>query len=177
MTHDLSPPTAWYRQPYLWLVIGGPSLVIVASFFTWWIAATSADSLVMDDYYREGKAINLSIRRDVQASALGLKSNVTIDANNHVAVELTANAALQWPDTIELVFVHPTRASGDKRAVLRRAASSNTARYEGMVSDVEPVHYGVVLQDLGQVWRLTGVYNGGTEHTIQLVASIKGNTP
>ena len=48
----------WWRHPLLWMVIGGPVAVMIASFVTFWLAWRSPDALVSPDYYREGVEIN-----------------------------------------------------------------------------------------------------------------------
>ena len=50
----------WYQNPYVWLIIGGPSLVIVASFITLYLAITNPDPAI-DDYYRKGIEINKTL--------------------------------------------------------------------------------------------------------------------
>ncbi|WP_431513276.1 FixH family protein [Variovorax sp. DAIF25] len=52
---------AWWRYPLLWMVIGGPVAVMVASFATFWLAWRSPDALVSEDYYREGVEINKTL--------------------------------------------------------------------------------------------------------------------
>ncbi|HEY6512938.1 MAG TPA: nitrogen fixation protein FixH [Burkholderiaceae bacterium] len=42
-TDPPKPPPPWWRVPALWLVIGGPALVVVASFVTLAIAWHGAD--------------------------------------------------------------------------------------------------------------------------------------
>ena len=44
-----STPSAqrpWYREPYVWLVLGGPLAVIVASIFTIYLAVTRSDPVL-----------------------------------------------------------------------------------------------------------------------------------
>ncbi|WP_301511046.1 FixH family protein [Variovorax sp. CAN15] len=48
----------WWRHPLLWMVIGGPAVVVIASFVTFWLAWRNPDALVSQDYYREGVEIN-----------------------------------------------------------------------------------------------------------------------
>jgi hypothetical protein len=48
----------WYREPWPWILMAGPFTVIVAGLFTAWLAVTRADPLVVDNYYKEGLAIN-----------------------------------------------------------------------------------------------------------------------
>lgn len=36
----------WYREPMMWLVVGGPLVVVVASLITVWIAVRNADAVL-----------------------------------------------------------------------------------------------------------------------------------
>mgnify|MGYP001818893455 CR=1 FL=1 len=49
------PP--WYRQFWPWFIIALPAAVVVASFFTLWLAISNPDPLVVDeDEYRQLKS-------------------------------------------------------------------------------------------------------------------------
>lgn len=41
-----SPARPWYREPYVWMVIGGPLVVVVASLVTVTIAVRNADTVL-----------------------------------------------------------------------------------------------------------------------------------
>ncbi len=43
-----TPPVPWWREPMLWLVVGGPAVVVVAAIATGVIAWRGADALVID---------------------------------------------------------------------------------------------------------------------------------
>ena len=43
IAHD---PRPWWREPYVWLVIGGPLTVVVAGLVTAFIAVTHADPVL-----------------------------------------------------------------------------------------------------------------------------------
>ena len=47
-TSRMPPPQPWWREPMLWLVVGGPALVVVASLATAVIAWRGADPVVSD---------------------------------------------------------------------------------------------------------------------------------
>lgn len=66
----------WYQNPYVWLIIGGPSLVIIASFITLYLAITHPDPAI-DDYYRKGMEINKTL--DAQSEAMA----PAVQARNH----------------------------------------------------------------------------------------------
>ncbi|WP_418116411.1 FixH family protein [Variovorax sp. 350MFTsu5.1] len=60
----------WWRHPLLWMVIGGPVAVMIASFVTFWLAWRSPDALVSPDYYREGVEINKALAAKKHLPAL-----------------------------------------------------------------------------------------------------------
>lgn len=47
----------WWKYGYVWLILGGPIIVIIASFITLNLALKTPDPVV-DDYYRKGSEIN-----------------------------------------------------------------------------------------------------------------------
>lgn len=59
-------PRPWWKFGFVWMVVGGPALVVVAGLATFWIAATHPDPVIDADYYRHGVEINekLSNKRD-----------------------------------------------------------------------------------------------------------------
>ena len=60
----------WYKHFWLWFIILLPASVVVASIITVIIAFQNADSLVADNYYKDGLAINQVIARDKAAAQL-----------------------------------------------------------------------------------------------------------
>jgi hypothetical protein len=48
----------WWRYGYVWLVIAGPVLVVIAGLVTTWIALRDPDPVLSVDYYRRGIEIN-----------------------------------------------------------------------------------------------------------------------
>ena len=53
-----STPRPWYRERWPWALLAGPAVVVVAAMATLWLAVTSDDGVVADDYYRRGLLIN-----------------------------------------------------------------------------------------------------------------------
>ena len=51
----------WWKFGYVWLVLAGPAVVVVAALCTAWIAVTHPDALVAEDYYRRGVEINKTL--------------------------------------------------------------------------------------------------------------------
>ncbi|WP_020181899.1 MULTISPECIES: FixH family protein [unclassified Methylotenera] len=50
----------WWQYGYVWLLIAGPTLVVIASFITAYLAITHPDPPI-EDYYRKGIEINKTL--------------------------------------------------------------------------------------------------------------------
>ena len=44
----------WHRQPWVWLLIALPMTAVIGGMVTIYIAVTTSDGLVVDDYYKRG---------------------------------------------------------------------------------------------------------------------------
>ena len=144
----------WYRNPMVWMVIFFPAVAVVAGLSTVYIAASTSDGLVEDDYYKQGLQINRVIDRDRRASELGLRAAVAIDAETgQIQVSLAADQPL--PDTAELAFrlVHRTIPGLDQETTLA-ARPGQTRRFAGYLRP--PIGEGrwTVLLQSGNDWRL-----------------------
>jgi hypothetical protein len=64
--HAVQP---WYRHRWPWFLILGPFIIVVAGVITGVLAWQRQDAMVVDDYYKRGKTINLDLRRDDAAVA------------------------------------------------------------------------------------------------------------
>lgn len=69
----------WWKHGFVWLLISGPAVVVVAGFFTFWLAARTADPVVDADYYRRGIEINKTLAAHDKARAPALQGR------NHAA--------------------------------------------------------------------------------------------
>ena len=147
-----APP--WYREMWPWLLMAGPAAVVVAGFATLWIAVASNDGLVVDNYYRQGLAVNQDIQRDRLAAQRGYRATATISGEErHITVQLAAAANAPLPDTLQLRIVHPTRAGRDGLVLLRQR---QPGRYDGVAPALADGKRVLILEDTNFRWRLTG---------------------
>jgi len=110
---------AWYRQFWPWFLFGLPAAVVVAGLATWWIAERHADHLVVDDYYREGLAINRELGRRELAAALNVRAQLEIrDALVRIRLEGESR-----PAALALYLSHPVDAGRDLRMRLARVSA------------------------------------------------------
>lgn len=78
-----APGQIWWREPLMWLVVGGPAVVVVAALWTVWIAVTHADPLL--DKRAPSQSDSMARQRALQLTDLPAG-----EARNHVATPQTA---------------------------------------------------------------------------------------
>ncbi len=137
----------WYRERWPWILMAGPAIVVVAGFLTAWLAVRSDDGLVIDDYYKQGLAINQTLGRSEAAGRLGMKAELQlVDGRLRVLLGGPAGAG-----ALTLRLVHPTRAGMDQSVHL---AAVGPGVYEGRLRSSQPGRWHVVLE--ARDWRLAG---------------------
>jgi hypothetical protein len=152
------PPKPWYRQLWPWLLMSMPAAAVVGGAITFWLAATSNNALVVDDYYREGKAINLELDRDRTAAQLGLSAELTREADAAATLRISASAGTALPAFVTLHLVHATRAELDRTIPL---ASVGPGRYFAPQAQLpRSGRWNVVVEDPDRHWRLVGTATG-----------------
>jgi uncharacterized protein len=146
-----SAPGPWYREPWPWILMSGPALVVVAGFVTLSFAMMSQDGLVVDDYYKQGKAINQSLRRDLAAQQLALRAWVDIDqARDRVEIDLAGESSALADSQLAMTFVHATRSGLDRQITLRREGGC----YVSALPALPAGKWHLLLEDTAKHWRL-----------------------
>ena len=54
-------PQKWWKFGHVWLVVGGPAIVVLASFFTLYLAISRPDPVTDENYYQKGIDINKTL--------------------------------------------------------------------------------------------------------------------
>lgn len=141
----------WYRQRWPWLLMAGPAIVVVAGFVTLGLAIRSADGLVADDYYKQGKAINMTLNRDARARELGLRARISMMQDG--LVSLTFDSAVPPASQLRLTLHHPTRSGFDREVTLARTPDGS---YRAAMPAIDAARWTITLDDQSGAWRLTG---------------------
>lgn len=102
--------SSWYREPWAWLVFILPFTAVVAGIATYIIANTNPDTLVVGDYYKKGKSINLEVGRVKLAQKLGMRFELKL-ADNELIIKPTGIEKV-FP-LINANFYHPTQEEKD----------------------------------------------------------------
>lgn len=152
----------WYRTPYVWMLIGIPFSAVIMGGFLLYFAIVSYDGLVKDDYYKQGKEINLVIERDHAATELGLYGSLRLDQTAGT-VQLTLNSRQQasLPENLDLAMLHATRAGFDREISLQRTPNGD---YFAILPVLQPGRWHAQIGT--QAWRLTGSLKLPGESTV-----------
>ncbi len=78
-------PLPWWRHGLVWMIVGGPALVVVAGIATFVIAARSPDPLVPHDSYRFGPQARQAAAVAIDAAAAGKAMLPAQQGRNHAA--------------------------------------------------------------------------------------------
>lgn len=136
----------WYREPWPWLIMSGPALVLVAGAITTWIAFASADGLVAEDYYKQGLAINKVLAREEAARSRGISLELRRNEN-------ILTVALKGDDPAALFahLAHATREGYDVRLRLARVAPG---LYETELPALPAGRWRIAIEDPTSQWRI-----------------------
>lgn len=141
----------WYRQFWPWFIIALPATVVIAGFTTLFIALKNPHSMVDDQYYREGLAINRRLEMDRQASELGMQARVFFDREqSRVTVVLSGR---DQPQQMRLMLLHPGKERFDQALELQSMGAGN---YVGNLTGQYQLSYYLRLLPQDNSWRLNG---------------------
>lgn len=164
-------PARWYRDRWPWILMAGPAFVIVGGSYATWLAASTDDGLVADDYYKRGLAINQMLDREERGSALGLRAVVDVDDRGEATIELSGrDASFVGPPSVRLRLVHPTRAGHDVGAELKRGVDG---LYAGHLGRVTAGRWLVIVES--DAWRLPALSVAGPLAGVRLETTASGD--
>ena len=160
--------TPWYRQRWPWLLMAGPGIVVVASLYTFWLAWSTDDAIVADDYYKRGLSINQRLERVSRAEALGMVATVDLAADGRIRVVLSASSPdlEAMPAVVVLNVAHATRAGLDRTVELVRGPDG---AYTGRMDPLGPGRWLVSAET--NAWRLPAVEMAGEMRSLRLDAA------
>ncbi len=145
----------WYRYPMVWMIVGIPFSAIVMGAIMIWLAITTDDGLVADDYYKQGMAINRDLHRDAMAQEKALSAALEMnDSDGLIRMNLAFDKGglESYPDALQLKLQYATHDHNDVHLMLNHGQGD---RYIGMIR--QALIPGKWYLELSQgEWRLNG---------------------
>jgi hypothetical protein len=165
ITPNTAQATPWYTHRWPWFLMLGPASVVVAGSFVTWLALGHPDAMVVDDYYKQGKAINQDLRRDRVASALRLAVQLRYDGGRLQGRIESFGRPLGAPFTIRLA--HPTLPQRDLVLPVRPDANG---LFSMPLPVLEHTHWQVVVEGKLRDWRLAKGWSWPRQQELAIVA-------
>jgi len=116
------------------------------------VAINGQDTVVVDNYYKEGLGINVELGKDQFAQDLGLTAEVRFLDDQRVNVRLNANESIA-PDFLTFKLIHPTLAGQDTSIQLTQVGP---LQFEGNLPQPLSGRWYFDLLDDQELWRLKG---------------------
>ena len=143
------PP--WYKQFWPWYLMFLPASVVVAGVATAIIATTHRDPMVVDNYYKEGLAINRVLSQQQRAAELGLLAHTEYNtATGRLEIKID-NRLIDDITYLNLSFVHATLADLDKVIVLQKGKQGIFA---ATIKNIDAGRWNLFLEPANKQWRL-----------------------
>ncbi|MFT2090863.1 FixH family protein [Paraglaciecola sp. 2405UD69-4] len=147
-----TPSKIWYKQFWPWFLIFVPLMSMVLSFTMMRLAFNSEDSMVVDDYYKEGKGINLKFQKVENAKNLNIKTSIEI-SSDYAAITFLAGAPTQG-EVLTLNFFHATQDFKDFSVTLLRDAKGV---YRAPLEQDVTGKWQITLQPFDESWKIQKV--------------------
>lgn len=142
---DLLP---WYRYPWPWILMAIPLSAVVFGVLMITMVTQHPDDLVVDNYYKDGMAINQSLAMDEKAQTMGVRAVLGWQGDVFNFVVSGANDSV-----VVMELFHVTDKSQDKKLMLypEKAGTDGAALTPGIA-------YTGGDNELAQVFRESGIW-------------------
>jgi hypothetical protein len=165
ITSSAGQASPWYTHRWPWFLMLGPATVLVGGSIATWLALEHPDAMVVDDYYKQGKAINQDLRRDRVASAMQLALQLRYEGGRMQGRMTSFGRPLAAPFTIRLA--HPTLPQRDLALLVQPDADG---AFSIALPVLEQTHWQVVVEGSLRDWRLAKSWSWPRQAALAIVA-------
>lgn len=145
----------------------GPFIVVVAGVITGVLAWQRQDAMVVDDYYKRGKTINLDLRRDDAAIARRL----AIDWQYHAARGRLQGRLTEAGQPVRTPFrIHLAHSTLPAQDVALDVFPDGEGRFSAAVLALPRARWQVTVEDGGRNWRLRSQWLWPAQATVAIRA-------
>lgn len=157
----------WYSHRWPWLLMLGPVFVICGGAFAGYLAISRPDAMVVDDYYKQGKAINQDLRRDRVASSMRLTFKAHYDPVSGTLSGAIDSAGVPLAAPLHVYLAHPTQPAKDLKLLV---LPDGAGRFSAPMPVLESTHWQVVVEGARREWRLAHSWSWPQQATLEIGA-------
>ncbi len=170
----MAEPTHPLKSPYVLMLIAIPLSAVIMGVILLWLAITTFDGMVVDDYYQRGLQINEDLSRDQAALRAEIVGQLEASPTFTEVRLMSSDPLFNSPNELDLNFSHATRDGIDKTLTLRQTAVNV---YRGPALELTALGRWYV-QVTGGEWRISGnVIMAGGDSTLSLDLSASKPNP
>ncbi len=161
----------WYKEPWMLLVFGGPLIVVIAGFITFYLAWQGSDPVLSKDYYKQGININKDLYRDAKASEYKLLAKIQLDQATGM-LNLNLAGATDLPTAIVL-SIASTAPNTEYESIEKTTLSQiKPGVYEGLIKTQSITNLANLnswqVKIEASDWRLTADWRDPLHRSLQL---------
>ena len=146
----------WYKQFWPWFLIAIPGSSVVTGIIMVTVAFTGQDTLVRDNWYKEGMTVNQRMEKRNRAEQAGIKAFITFDSAENIVTLRLSNLDATTDPGLTLELVHPTLAQRDVRAELFKTPDN---RYFAKLNNTPSGLYYALLSSSQGDWEIESKVN------------------
>lgn len=169
-----TPSKPWYKEPWPWLLMAGPTIVVIAATSMFFVAKNANSDMVVDDYYKEGKYINMQIERDAEAKKRNIQAQVLISPSADAA-KVFVSGEFDPKKPVNILFMHPARQSLDQTILLQPGTlSGDKTEYTAVFKPLPPAkHWYIRIEDAAGKWRVEDKWVVANGNAVELTSGAK----
>jgi len=152
----------WYKYLWPWILIAIPVVTALKAVHSLIVMQQHQPEMVIDDYYKAGRSINLELAKYREAALRNLDASILV-AGNRAVIRFTENAVLG--NSIHLDFYHPTLGANDFAVDAER---SGELLYVATLPFTPEGRWRLTVSDDSQEWRLRANLTLPAEQEIKL---------
>jgi len=143
---DIKP---WYKQFYPWMLICIPLSSMIVGTFLFRFATDGSNSMVVDDYYKEGKTINARLDKLALAAELGIETLLKTSTQGFELSFVSGNP--NTGEALKLDFYHVTQPQKDFSLLL---AADAKGVYRASYDFINSGKWRIRLTPIDEAWKL-----------------------
>ena len=159
---DITRP--WYKEFWTWFLIAIPLSSVIVGTIVFQFATDGTNSLVVDDYYKEGKTINARLDKIALAAEMNLVANLSFKEDSLVLSFTSGEVSGQ---ALKLDFYHATQEHKDFEVILTRDAAG---LFRGVIPQSIAGKWRLRLTPMDEAWKLQRMLSLPQQQDISLSA-------
>ena len=146
----------WYKQVWPWILMAGPIFVVIASVSMFFVAKDNMTDLVTDDYYKDGKHIEIQLHRDEEAVKRKIRAKLLVSPD-YSAAKVFVSGDFDAEQPLNLLLMHPAKKAQDQTVRLQPVSDGQGGQveYNAAFKPLPPTnHWYIRIEDAAGVWRV-----------------------